>query len=88
MNHVLWCQIDATFISQMGVVNGARGTVQAIKSGSQVTLVLVKFYRSQGGTKAIAQSQYHSQHPEAVPISRHEAVFHTGKSKATEVSKR
>ena len=50
-----------------GLVNGARGSVQAIiKTGSEVTLVLVKFNHSRGGAKAIAQSQYRSQHPEAV----------------------
>ena len=42
-----------------GLVNGTRGTVQAIiKIGSEVTLVLVKFDHSQVGAKAIAQSQY------------------------------
>ena len=72
-----------------GLVNGARGTVQAIiKTGSEVTLVLVKFDHSRVGAKAIAQSQYRSQHPEAVPISRHEAVFCIGKNKAAEVSRR
>ena len=72
-----------------GLVNGARGTVQAIiKTGSEVTLVLVKFDHSQIGAKAIAQSHYRSQHPEAVPISRHEAVFCIGKNKAAEVSRR
>ena len=70
------------------LVNGARGTVQAIiKTGSEVTLVLVKFHHSRVGAKAIAQSQYRSQHPEAVPVSRHEAVFCTGKNKAAEVSR-
>ena len=70
-----------------GLVNGARGiTVQAIiKTGSEVTLVLD---HSRVGAKAIAQSQYRSQHPEAVPISRHEAVFCIGKNKAAEVSRR
>ena len=44
-----------------GLVNGARGTVQAIiKTGSEVTLVLVKFDHSRVGAKAIAQSQYRS----------------------------
>ena len=55
-----------------GLVNGARGTVQAIiKTGIEVTLVLVEFDHSQVGVKAIAQSQYRNQYPEAVPISRH-----------------
>ena len=40
-----------------GLVNGARGTVQAIiKTGSEVTLVLVKFDHSRVGAKAIAKS--------------------------------
>ena len=72
-----------------GLVNGARGTVQAIiKTGSEVTLVLVKFDHSQVGTKAIVQNQYRNQHPEAVPISRYEAVFYIGKNKAAEASRR
>ena len=72
-----------------GLVNGARGTVQAIiKTGSEVTLVLVKFDHSQVGTKAIVQSQYRNQYPEAVPISRYEAVFYIGKNKAAEASRR
>ena len=40
------------------------------------------------GNAVIAQSQYCSQYPEAVPISRHEAVFFIRKSKATEASRR
>ena len=53
-----------------------------------VTLVLVKFDHSRIGAKAAEQSQYRTQHPEAVPISRHEAVFCIGKNKAAEVSRR
>jgi ATP-dependent DNA helicase PIF1 len=72
-----------------GLVNGARGTVQAIiKTGNEVTLILINFDHSRVGAKAIAQSQYRSQYPEAVPISRHEAVFCIGKNKAAEVSRR
>ena len=53
-----------------GLVNGARGTVQAIiKTGSEVTFVLIKFDRSRVGAKAVALSQYRSQYPEAVPIT-------------------
>ena len=53
-----------------------------------MTLVLVRFDHSQVGTTGNAQSQYCSQYPEAVPISRHEAVFFIGKSKAAEASRR
>ena len=53
-----------------------------------MTLVLVKFDHVRIGTKAIALSQYCTRHPEAVPISRYEAVFYIGKNKAAEVSRR
>jgi ATP-dependent DNA helicase PIF1 len=70
-----------------GLINGARGTVQTIiKTGNEVTLVLVKFDHSRVGAKAIAQSQYRTQHPQAVPITRHEAVFFIGKNNAAEQS--
>ena len=65
-----------------GLVNGARGIVQdTVRTGSEVT-VLVKFDHSRVGTAAIAQSQNRSQYPEAVPISRHEAVFYIGKKQS------
>ena len=71
------------------VINGARGTVEdIIKTGNEVTLLLIKFDHSRVGMKAMAQSQYRSEHPQAVPISRHEAVFHIGKNKAAEASRR
>ena len=58
-----------------GLVNGARGTVEAIiKTGSEVTLVLVKYDHYKVGAKAVALSQYPSQYPEAVPIIQYEAV--------------
>ena len=72
-----------------GLVNGARGTIEdIIKTGSEVTVVLVKFDHSRVGVTAIAQSQYRSQYPETVPISRHEAVFFIGKNEAAEASRR
>ena len=72
-----------------GLVNGARRTIEnIIKTGSEVTLVLVKFDHSRVGITAIAQSQYRSQYPEAVPISRHEAIFFIGKNKAVEASRK
>ena len=72
-----------------GLVNGARGTIQGIiKTGSEVITILVKFHHSRVGTNAIAQSQYRSLYPEAVPISRQEALFSIGKSKSIEVSRR
>ena len=65
-----------------GLVNGARGTIEnIIKTGSEVTLVLVKFDHSRVGITAIAQSQYRSQYPEAVPITRHEAIFLSERTK-------
>ena len=72
-----------------GLVNGARGTVEAIiKTGNQVSLVLVSFHRQRVGVKAISRSHYRTQHPRAVPISRHEAVFNIGRNKAAEVTRR
>ena len=85
-----WCQSDAVNVDvSNGLVNGARGTVQdIIKTGNEVTLVLFKLDHCRIGAKAIAQSQYRTQHLEAVPISQHEAVFCIGKNKAAEVSRR
>ena len=72
-----------------GLVNGARGTIEdIIKTGNEVTVLLIKFDHSRVGMKAIAQSQYRSEHPQAVPISRQEAVFYIGKNKAAEASRR
>ena len=70
-----------------GLVNGTRGIIEDIKTGSEVTLVLVKFDHSRVGITAIAQSQYRSQYPEAVPISRYEAVFFIGNNKVAEASR-
>ena len=42
-----------------GLVNGARGTVEAIiKTGNQVSLVLVSFYHQRVGVTAISRSHY------------------------------
>ena len=59
-----------------------------IKTGNEVTLLLIKLDHSRVGMKAIAQSQYRNEHPQAVRISRHEAVFYIGKNKAAEASRR
>lgn len=72
-----------------GLVNGARGTVEAIiNTCNQVTLILVKFEHAHVGVKAISHSHYREQYPSAVPISRHEAVFNIGRNRAAEVSRR
>lgn len=55
-----------------GLVNGARGTVEAIIKAStnhEVMLLLVKFDHPRVGTTAFAQSQYRHQYPSAVPVS-------------------
>lgn len=73
----------------MLTVNVNRGTVEHImKTSNDVHLVLIKLEHPRVGTAAIAQSHYRDQHPSAVPISRHEAVFNIGKNKAAEVSRR
>ena len=72
-----------------GLVNGARGTVKAIiKTGSEVTSVLVKFDAERVGVAAIRNNHYRREYPDAVPIGRHEAVFSIGRNKAAEVSRR
>ena len=72
-----------------GLVNGARGTVRAIiKTGNEVTSVLVMFDAERVGVAAKRNSHYRVEYPDVVPISRHEAVFSIGKSKAAEVSRR
>ena len=72
-----------------GLMNDARGTVEAIiRTANEVSLVLVKFDHSRVGATAIAKSHYRDQHPGAVPISRHEAVFNIGRNKTAEVSRR
>ena len=76
-----------------GLKNGARGTVETIiktSTNNEVMLVLVRFDHPRVGTTATVQSQYRHQHqhPGAVPVSRHEAVFNVGRKKTVEVSRR
>ena len=71
-----------------GVVNGTRGTVESIlTTGTEVSLVLVKFDHQRVGVASISLSQYQSEHPNAGAISRHNAVFNNGRNKSTEVSR-
>ena len=47
-----------------GLVNGARGTIEdIIKTGNEVTVLLIRFDHSRVGMKAIGQSQHRSEHP-------------------------
>ena len=72
-----------------GLVNGASGTMEAIiKTGNQVSLLLVQFQHDHVGVKAKSHSHYREQHPNAVPINRHETVFNIGRNRAAEVSRR
>jgi len=72
-----------------GLVNGARGTVEGvIKTGTKVSVILVRFEHECVGVKAISQSHFRQQYPNAVPIKMHEAVFNIGRNKAAEVSRR
>ena len=71
-----------------GLVNGARGTVETIiKTGNQVSLLLVQFQHDHVGAKVKSHSHYWVQHPNAVPINRYEAVFNIGRNRAAEVSR-
>ena len=70
------------------LVNGARGTVaDIVRTSGKVIVVLVNFNNSWVGVAAIQKSHYRQQHPRAVPISRHEAVFRIGRNKTAEVSR-
>ena len=72
-----------------GLVNGARGTVEAIiKVGNDITSVLIQFDAERVGTTARQNSHYNSEYPNVVPINQHEAVFSIGRNKAAEVSRR
>ena len=71
-----------------GLVNGARGTVEAfITTGAKVTAILVKFNHPRVGVSAIQCSHYRQEYPQAIPISRHEAVFRIGRNKTAEASR-
>ena len=52
-----------------------------------VTTILVQFDNEAVGLQAKAQSHYRNEHPNAVPICRHEANFGIGKRKTTEVTR-
>lgn len=70
------------------LVNGARGTVDGtIKTENDIS-VMVLFDAERIGAIARQNSHYHSEYPNAVPISQHEAVFSIGRNKAVEVSRR
>ena len=72
-----------------GLANGARGTVKAIiQTANEVSLVLIKFDHPRVGVTAASQSHYHDHYPDAVPISRHEAMFSIGRNKTVEVTRR
>ena len=64
------------------------GTVDAtIKTENDIS-VMVLFDAERIGAIARQNSHYHSEYPNAVPISQHEAVFSIGRNKAVEVSRR
>ena len=84
---VVGANVMLTVVSD-GLVNGARGTVEAIITTSgEVSIVLVKFNHPRVGMSSIHKSQYRQDYPHAVLISRFEAVFRIQKRKTTEVSR-
>ena len=75
--------------SSDGLVNGAMGVVvNIIEKLRTVTTILVQFDNGVVGLQAKNQSHYRNEHPNAVPICRHEANFDIGKRKTTEVTRR
>ena len=57
MNYILLLVPTVNVDVSDGLVNGARGTIEdIIKTGSEVTVVLVKFDHSRVGITAIAES--------------------------------
>ena len=71
-----------------GLFNVARGTVaDIVRTSGKVSFVLINFHNSRVGIAAIQKSHYRQQHPHAVPIRRHEAVFRIGRNKTAEVSR-
>ena len=69
-----------------GLVNGVMGVVvNVIEKLRTVTTILVEFDNDVVGLQAKNQNHYKNEHPNAVPICRHEANFGIGKRKTTEV---
>ena len=68
------------------LVNGARGKVVHIVSNDNhmVTSVLIKFDNQQVGIKAIQASSYQATFPDAVPLGKHEVVFHAKRKHGSE----
>ena len=71
-----------------GLVNGARGVIASVvKCGERVSRVLVQFNNTSIGASAIQRSQFRTQYPTAVPISRHTVKFTVQGIRGAEVTR-
>jgi hypothetical protein len=71
-----------------GLVNGAMGAIVNIITNdkNEVKIILVKFDKN-AGLKSIQTSSYKTDHPNAVPIKKHEVQFLAGGKKGAEITR-
>ena len=85
------CKVMLTYNIDVsdGLSNGATGTVShIILLGNTVITILVEFDDPKVGIKARRLSQYRNDHPNSVPITRHEATFNIGVRKCINATRR
>ena len=85
------CRVMLTYNIDVsdGLSNGATGTVShIILLGNTVITILVEFDDPKVGIKARRLSQYRNDHPNSVPITRHEATFNIGVRKCINATRR
>ena len=72
-----------------GLSNGATGTVSHIVVlADRVITILVEFDNPKVGVKAKRLSHYRENHPNAVPVNRHEIAFGIGRRKCINATRR
>ena len=72
-----------------GLVNGARGTIVhiACDNGTTVTHVLVNFDNPQVGINTKQSSKFHQRFLDAIPMTKHEAVFYSKGKRGSEITR-
>ena len=72
-----------------GLANGVCGTIVGVhSSGEMVHTILVEFDSDRVGRQAIVNSQHKTRYPKAVPISRQDVQFYTGRGRRSVEAKR
>ena len=72
-----------------GLANGVCGTVVGVcTTGDTVQTILVEFDSDRVGKQAISNSQHKSRYPKAVPITRQDVQFFTGRGRRSVEAKR